>query len=111
MTRFADITDIKMLNRSAGYHYFDADTMRFFKSRATDPIYPCADGSAFFVTSEDYAWQGTRRYFVHHATTDGKISSVREVEQPENGYATSRTARNIASTLASKATTSGEKHS
>ena len=33
---FHDIDDIKCANRNAGQHFFDRDTLRFFRSRICD---------------------------------------------------------------------------
>lgn len=38
-------------NQRAGYHFFDASTMRFFGSRLPRKVYPVPNG-ALFVTSE-----------------------------------------------------------
>lgn len=45
------VDDLKRCNRYAGQHFFDADTMRFFKSRVSDSLYSGPSG-VFFVTSE-----------------------------------------------------------
>jgi hypothetical protein len=43
--------DIIAANRRAGSHFFDVDTMRFFRSRVADTAY-VGQGGIFFVTSE-----------------------------------------------------------
>ena len=42
------IEDVKRANRDAGYHYFSADTMRFFGSRVLPTVY----AGRLFITSE-----------------------------------------------------------
>lgn len=43
------IEDIKRHHRG---HWFDKETMRFFKSRVYSDIYPGKDGKVYFVSSE-----------------------------------------------------------
>lgn len=46
-----DIDAIKTANRVRGLHFFDPDTLRFFKSRIGDKVYQ-GPGGVYFVTSE-----------------------------------------------------------
>ena len=86
------ISSIRERNAALGHHFFDRATMRFFSSRVLSRVFPLPDGSALFVTSEDYAWQGKRRFFIRHAQEDGHVSTVSDFDQPDNGYASSDTA-------------------
>jgi len=45
-----DIEEIKYLNRKAGQHFFDENTMRFFRSRIESELIE----DKFFVTSEKF---------------------------------------------------------
>lgn len=47
------IEAIKQENRRNGYHWFDTDTMRCFRSRVGDTVYQGA-GGIFFVSSEQF---------------------------------------------------------
>jgi hypothetical protein len=48
-----DIDELKSLVTRSGSHFFDRDTMRFFRSRVDDYVYPGPDGW-YFVTSEKH---------------------------------------------------------
>ena len=49
-----DVDDIKRASHAKGSHFFDRDSMRFFRSRVLSTIYK-GQGGIFFVTSEQYA--------------------------------------------------------
>lgn len=87
------IEEIKQASKDAGGHWFDADTMRFFRSRIGHKAYPVSDG-AFFVTSERYDDDSPRLYTVRRAYDSGEIETVGEFQ----GYATLEQA-NTAATL------------
>lgn len=55
-------------------HWFDADTLRFFKCRLPAYAYD-SDAGRFFVTSEEDP-SGDRRYTVREQLHDGKIETV-----------------------------------
>lgn len=65
--RIYDIDDIKMLNKSAGLHFFDPETMRFFDSRTGRTVYQ-GPGGVYFITSERFhgsnGYSEPRRYTV-----------------------------------------------
>ncbi len=46
-----DIRDIERLNAQKGKHWFEADTLRFFRSRYADTAI-VKDGGAYFTSSE-----------------------------------------------------------
>jgi len=78
---FTSIEQIRYANRQLGHHFFDTDTLRFFRSRNGSTVY----GGQYFITSEqdhDYggsigaAWDGERRYTVRRANADGSIETV-----------------------------------
>jgi hypothetical protein len=58
-------------------HFFDPDTMRFFKSRVGDKVY----GGSMFITSERGPHSG-RAYSVRRVTKSGAIKTV----GPFQGY-------------------------
>lgn len=81
------IDQIKRANSSAGHHFFDRDTLRFFRSRVSGRTYVGARGETYFVTSEQGP-HSLRRYTVR-VTTDGvSINSVPEFQ----AFANARTA-------------------
>jgi hypothetical protein len=68
------LEQVKRAMQARGSHFWDRDTMRGFQSRASQKVYPTADGT-YFVTSEKdrpfyyaggvtAAWDGQRRYTV-----------------------------------------------
>ena len=78
-------------------HWFDADTMRFFKTRLAQVGYQHADGSVYFVTSEKPPY-GERRYSVRRLTGfKGDIQTIGEF----CGYKNAATANKYAEGYAS----------
>jgi len=69
---FHTITSIKLANRARGHHFFDADTMRFFRSRIGQTVH----GGRYFVTSEQFDARSPRLYTIRRAAADGSISDV-----------------------------------
>lgn len=73
---FRTIEDIKRVNAIRGDHFFDPDTMRWFRSRVHDAVYP-APGGAYFVTSEaNLGWGIPREYRLRWASEDGNITTL-----------------------------------
>ena len=68
---FADLDTFREANRSAGHHFFDADTMRAFRSQLPDAhMY----AGRFFITSEQFVsgiHREPRAYTVRIAKLDG----------------------------------------
>ena len=60
------IDQIKTANKARGFHWFDPDTLRFFKSRIGGAVYQ-GPGGVYFVTSE-CGPSGVRRYTVRQFT-------------------------------------------
>jgi hypothetical protein len=74
--------------REAGSHFFDADAMRFFRSRVLPTMY-----GRCFVTSESTGFDhAARAYTVRISMPDGNVETVGEF----NGYSDRRTAQRIA---------------
>lgn len=49
-----NITEIKRANKAAGLHWFEPETLDFFKSRISGEVYE-GPGGVYFVTSERYS--------------------------------------------------------
>ena len=75
-------------------HFFDPDTMRFFKSRVAPWVYPVADG-CLFVTSERYG-NGPRTYRVRLCTDDGDFTTLREFKSRNGAH---KAAQRMAATM------------
>ena len=66
---------IKEANKKAGFHFFDPQTLRFFRSRVHNAVY----GGSTFVTSEQFSFNGRtepREYRVRVAMADGSIVTL-----------------------------------
>jgi hypothetical protein len=86
---FFTVGQIKQANRDAGQHYFEPDTMRFFKSRVMDFV----TGGRFFVTSEQNGYNAPRMWSVREAMPDGSIESYSEFQEYSSGAAAKRAAK------------------
>lgn len=69
------IQQIKDANKAIGNHWFDADTMRFFKCRVSGPVI-----ANMFISSERFSDDTERRYTIRRCT-NGEISDVGEFQQ------------------------------
>lgn len=67
------ISDIKRKNKAAGRHFFDRDTLAFFKS----VVYPTVYGNGYFVTRETNP-SGQTRYTIRKADASGNIKTIGE---------------------------------
>jgi hypothetical protein len=56
------LSQIKDANAAAGYYFFEASTMRFFRSRVSETVYE-GPGGVYFVTGEKVPIR-PRRYTV-----------------------------------------------
>lgn len=77
-----NISEVKANNKAAGFHFFDRDTMRFFKSRIESTVYK----NNRFITSEQ-APHGPRMFTVrqynpetHEVETVGEFMKYRGIE-------------------------------
>ena len=82
---FSSVRDVRRANQQAGFHFFDAGSLRFFNSKISRQLY----GGCYFITSERYSDNTARLYTVRKATIDGQIDTVGEFQQ----YTSSRDAR------------------
>lgn len=72
------IAEVERLNRRAGQHFFDPDTLRFFASRVQDPVI----AHRFFVTTEKSSFDDLTRYATLRMITNaGTIETVGEQGQ------------------------------
>jgi hypothetical protein len=88
MSGFRSIEQVKRANVALGHHFFDPDTLRFFRSRVGSTVY----GGRWFVTSEQGPGD-VRRYTVREAMPDGSIATV----EPFNALSYSEAHRRAAS--------------
>ena len=82
---------LRMYAQEHGSHFFDAATLRFFKSRVLDGV-TIHDGRVYFVTSERDDWPGgnyPRRYTARYMTAGANFHDVGGFQ----AFATAREAR------------------
>ena len=91
------IDQIKEANKARGFHWFDPDTLRFFKSRIGGTVYQ-GPGGVYFVTSERGP-SGVRRYSVRqfHPSTGG-VDTVGDFQAYGSSASAGTVARKLAST-------------
>lgn len=94
MEAFYDMKQLKLYARQHGSHFFDPDTMRFFRSRVGDKMYPAPDG-IYFVTSEQYDASSPRLYTVRFMNEKGDISTIGEFQGYATGKAAAREAKRL----------------
>lgn len=83
-----NIDSIMRANREAGQHFFEASTMRFFRSR----VMPGTYGGRIFVTSEQNGYEEPRAWTVREAMPDGTIEEISEFQEYTSGAAAKRAA-------------------
>lgn len=82
----------RLYDPGIGRHWFDVDTMRFFKCRLAEVGYQREDGAVFFVSSEK--GPSVRAYTVRKLTgPKGSIETVGEFQAYGNGRTADRAAR------------------
>lgn len=82
-----EIRDFYQRNRPDG-HWFDADTMRFFKTKLPENGYELSTGGVYFVTRETNP-SGVSAYTVRRQLHNGDIKTVGEFHK----YKTAAAAR------------------
>jgi hypothetical protein len=81
------ISDIMERNRDIGHHFFDPDTLAFFRGKVLADTF-----GPYFVTSEQARGE-SRRYTVRQALPDGSIETVGMFQQYETRAAALAAAR------------------
>lgn len=69
---FKTMADVRRANKAAGLHFFDRDTMRFFRSRIVSGLY----AGRFFVTAEAHHSWRELRYSIREADASGEVRTV-----------------------------------
>mgnify|MGYP001561920126 CR=1 FL=1 len=81
MTKFYDMAEIIRRNERAGFHFFDPDSKRFFRSRIGSTVYQ-GPGGIFFTTSERFegsTYTAPRRYTLRRFDPEtGHVGKVGE---------------------------------
>jgi hypothetical protein len=77
MHYYDTIEQIKEANRQAGLHWFEPNTLRFFRSRVGHNVY----GGRYFISSEQFSFDSERLYSIRIAYEDGRIDTIGEFQQ------------------------------
>ena len=89
------INDIQSQMRVRGSHWWDPDTMRFFRTRTVGPVFE-GPGGIYFATS-DRQYDDSRAYCVRrYDPTDRDISTVGEIGQYKSRTGAIAKARKLA---------------
>ena len=75
--QFHTIEMMRRQNEYCGYHFFDKDAMRFFRSR----IAPGVVHGRVFITSEQFDCRSPRLYTVRAMRDDGSTTELSEFQQ------------------------------
>lgn len=84
MIEYIGISEVIDINERAGRHFFDADTLRFFRSRIDPGAFRLPDGRLIFTESQAGGFRGTeagrRRVYRINAMNPatGEVSRVGE---------------------------------
>jgi hypothetical protein len=89
MTTYQNIRQIEYANTSAGHHFFDKSTMRFFRSKIASQS---VINGRYFITSEQFDASSPRLYTIRVANDDGTIDTVGEFQAYETVQAAKRAA-------------------
>lgn len=95
-----NLTSLQQIESGHVGHWFDRSSRRFFSSRISGVVYPSADGSAFFVSSERSDDASPRLYSVRRAFWEGgqvEIETVGEFQQYASRSGAHAAARRLAS--------------
>ena len=91
---------IARYNPGEGRHFFDKGSMRFFDSKLHGPGYEAADGSIYFVTSEQFHGSGgysaPRKYSVR-VLKDQRIDKAGEFQKFDSESVARAFAKDLAS--------------
>lgn len=76
MPNYQFVSQIKYANKQAGYHFFDPETLQYFKSRIGTTVY----GGNMFITSEQHD-NSPRMYTIRKIEDNGDITNIGEFQQ------------------------------
>ena len=97
------VADIQANTDRTGAFFFSPDTMRFWRTRVLSGIYPMADGSILFVTS-DRTWDDGRDYSVRSYSTylDDNGTERVSIDRVGDHFPTARAAKRAAQVLSAQ---------
>jgi len=71
------ITEMKALNKAAGYHFFDRATIRFFNSHVVSKLY----NNELFITAEQCWNKKNFFYTIRRFNSDSSIVNMGDFQQ------------------------------
>lgn len=87
---FKSIAEVKEANKKNGYHFFDKETMKFFRSTIVSDLI----AGQYFITSEVNP-EGERSYSVRVVSENGRVQRMGDFP----GYKTKYSAEKAIETL------------
>ena len=69
---YSHLDDVRTANAAIGHHWFDRDTIRFFRTRIASELI----AGRYFITSEQHRDDGPRLYSIREAQPDGTIDTI-----------------------------------
>lgn len=98
LSKIYTVEQLKRAVSETGSHFFDKDTMRFFKSRVAPGVIH-TDTGLVFITSEQFEtwypsyYRDARKYTVRKLTEFGDIVEIGEFQQYDSLYAARKAAK------------------
>lgn len=77
MTGFNTIAEIRAANKAIGHHWFDRDTMAFFKSKIVSGVLTGPEGHRYFISRETNP-AGLTMFSIRKSDDTGAIETVGE---------------------------------
>ena len=74
------VNEIKDKSQKLAKHFFNQDTMRFFKSRISELTWKI-EKSIYFITSEKNRYEDPRKFTIRESTELGDIKTIGEFQQ------------------------------
>jgi len=75
MKTFKDIDEIKSAARVLHSHWFDKDTMKFFKSRVGNTVYK----GVYFISSEQFDYNSPRLYSIRKVVCENNRFDIQTI--------------------------------
>lgn len=88
---YESVAEIRRRNKDAGQHWFDPDSVRFFRSRVGRRVY----GGKYFISSEQFDDSTPRRWTIRVADENGRIHEVGQFQEYDSYRAAERALQRI----------------
>jgi hypothetical protein len=92
-----NMSAVRQCAEQCGSHWFDKNTLRFFRSRVGDAAFTDGRGGAYFVSSEQFNERSPRLYSIrYYDPKKCNINTVGKFQQYASNAAATRVAQKIA---------------